>query len=111
MPFFLSGPSTAVLSPRKHPMMLSMSRHINISGISDILKIDQARVHLLSLKASEGGFSLAEINEPITNMAIHYAASVGIGSPPTECKVHNFVLRIGVLTIIRSDNLIVDTGR
>jgi hypothetical protein len=72
---------------------LPMSRKFNISGASNIMKNDQARARrqLLS-KTSEGGFSLAEVNEPITNMVNQYVASVGIGCPSTECKVHTFVL-------------------
>jgi hypothetical protein len=81
------------LTSRDPLLKLSMSRQLNNSGISNILKNDQARVSRMLSKTSGGMFSPAEVNEPITNVAdSSYIASVGIGSPPTECEDPTLVL-------------------
>lgn len=64
------------------PVKLSLARHFNLTGTQNVLQHDLARVR--HLKARVVGTSFAD--EPITNQAIIYTASVGVGSPATYCK-------------------------
>jgi hypothetical protein len=81
------------LTSRDPLVVLSMSKQLNTSRISNIVKNDRARARQLLSKTLERRFSLAEVNEPVTNVAgVIYLASVGIGSPPTQCKAHAFAL-------------------
>ncbi|KAI9070297.1 acid protease [Trametes sanguinea] len=86
---------------RKSPVTLPIARRINATSAPDLLKIDQARAKVLKqqgLAAGKGSASVrktaidAIFNFPVTNGAVDYTASVGVGTPPTQY------------------NLIVDTG-
>ncbi|KAK2462248.1 hypothetical protein APHAL10511_005744 [Amanita phalloides] len=66
---------------------LPMARNVNSNGIFNILKSDQARARQLVARAT-GNFgsqcpSVDGHGESITNKAMIYTASVGIGSPPS----------------------------
>ena len=52
------------------------------SGKADILQHDQARAGRFATSSS--------INTPATNRAVSYIATVGIGSPPTNCTLLRF---------------------
>ncbi|KAL7284881.1 LOW QUALITY PROTEIN: hypothetical protein ACG7TL_002195 [Trametes sanguinea] len=105
LPFVVLSVAAAVAAKpvviRKSPVTLSVARRINATSAPELLKIDQARAKLLKqqgLAAGKGSASLrktakdAIFNLPVTNGAVDYTASVGVGTPPTQY------------------NLIVDTG-
>ncbi|KAH9065697.1 aspartic peptidase A1 [Lactarius vividus] len=81
---------------RKPPVSLSFARHLNITGTHDLIKKDQARAkNLISTsKAKQSGTlsHAAVVSVGVTNVAVVYQASVGVGSPAT------------------SYNLLIDTG-
>ncbi|KAH9178667.1 aspartic peptidase A1 [Lactarius sanguifluus] len=81
---------------RKPPVSLSFARHLNITGTHDLIKKDQARAkNLVSIsKAKQSGTlsNNAVVSVGVTNVAVVYQASVGVGSPAT------------------SYNLLIDTG-
>ncbi|KAI9460631.1 aspartic peptidase A1 [Lactarius psammicola] len=81
---------------RKPPVSLSFARHLNITGTHDLIKKDQARAkNLVSIsKAKQSGTlsSAAVVSVGVTNVAVVYQASVGVGNPAT------------------SYNLLIDTG-
>ena len=61
---------------------LSFTKHI-IDEIFNIVEQDLLRVKLIK------GLDLHDIfgfNSPAVNRAVTYIASVGVGSPPTNCK-------------------------
>ncbi|KAI9070295.1 acid protease [Trametes sanguinea] len=105
IPFVVLSVAAAVAAKpvviRKSPVTLPIARRINATSAPDLLKIDQARAKVLKqqgLAAGKGSASLrktakdAVFNLPVTNGAVDYTASVGVGTPPTQY------------------NLIVDTG-
>ncbi len=70
----------------KAPAKLSVARHFNTTGTQHVLQHDQARAR--HLKARVAGESFASVvNEPVTNQAVIYTASVGVGSPATFCML------------------------
>jgi hypothetical protein len=75
---------------RKAPVSLSFARYLNITGAHDLVKKDQARArNLVSLGNERQGGTLsshADLNVGVTNVAVVYEASVGVGSPPTFCE-------------------------
>ena len=70
---------------------LPISRRINLNSLS-ILEHDQLRVKALKAKgeARAAGTSLSErasvINSQAKNQGVFYVASIGVGSPATQCK-------------------------
>ncbi|TCD63445.1 hypothetical protein EIP91_005386 [Steccherinum ochraceum] len=66
---------------------IPVARRVNATGARDILKFDQARakafknrtpqVHHTSPSAAQAAFGV-----PVTNQAVDYAMTVGVGSPP-----------------------------
>ncbi|KAI9452783.1 aspartic peptidase A1 [Lactarius psammicola] len=81
---------------RKPPVSLSFARHLNITGAHDLIQKDQARAkNLVSISKAKQSGTLspsAVVSVGVTNVAVVYQASVGVGSPPT------------------SYNLLIDTG-
>jgi len=75
---------------RKPPVSLSFARHLNITGTHDLIKKDQARAkNLVSVsKAKQSGTlsSDAIVSVGVTNVAVVYEASVGVGNPATSCE-------------------------
>ncbi|KAM6496767.1 aspartic peptidase A1 [Amanita muscaria] len=68
--------------PRDAPAKLSISRYLQTTGVYNVLKQDQARATHLALRIHLGEQGI--VNEPATNTAVAYTASVGIGNPPTQ---------------------------
>ncbi|KAI9450013.1 hypothetical protein BJY52DRAFT_1192122 [Lactarius psammicola] len=66
---------------RKAPVSLPFARRLNITGAHDLIQKDQARARNMftAHKAKRSG---TPGNVGITNVAVVYEASVGIGSPP-----------------------------
>jgi cathepsin E len=75
---------TDVKSPLlKVPLLKRVS-----TGPNNLVKHNQLRVHSLRAKAEGRDVSLpqAGISSPVTNQGVAYTASVGVGSPATQCK-------------------------
>jgi cathepsin E len=70
---------------RKAPISLPIARRLNITGAHDLIQKDQARARTMFTvnKAKRSG---SPGNVEITNVAVAYEASVGIGVPPTCCE-------------------------
>lgn len=73
---------------RDNLVRLPFAKQVNVTNFGDILKQDQARASALRElgKSRASGKVLqkdAVINEPVTNQAVTYVASVGVGSPAT----------------------------
>jgi hypothetical protein len=81
---------------RKAPVSLSFARHLNITGAHDVVQKDQARAkNLVSIgKAKESGTLSADavVSVGVTNVGVVYQASVGVGSPATDCELTLFQL-------------------
>ncbi|KAI0365368.1 acid protease [Pilatotrama ljubarskyi] len=84
---------------RDSPVTLPIARRFNVTAAPNLLELDQARAKVLKeqglargkdAKLSKAG--ILDSNFPVTNGAVDYTASVGVGTPPTTY------------------NLIVDTG-
>lgn len=71
---------------QEHRVTLPLSKHINTTAIRDVLKHDQARARHLKGRTAQKFHPLSLGSEPVTNTAVTYIASVGVGSPPTTCK-------------------------
>jgi cathepsin E len=68
---------------------LSMSKRINVTSVN-IVEHDQLRAKALRAKgeARAAGTLHSDLNNsiPVINEAVSYVASVGVGSPATQCK-------------------------
>ena len=68
---------------------LPISRRINLNGIN-ILEHDQLRAKALKATGEARAAGLSDrasvINSQAENQAVSYVASIGVGSPPTQCK-------------------------
>ncbi|KAI0634433.1 acid protease [Trametes polyzona] len=66
---------------------LPIARRLNVTGAANLLKLDQARAKALKSrpKANSSHSPRATLfDAPVTNEAVDYVATVGIGSPPTQ---------------------------
>ena len=76
----------------KSPVSLPLSRRLNLTSVHNLVRHDQNRAKALK---SRGASKLAGARRsedvvgdtPVDDQAITYTASVGVGSPATECKV------------------------
>jgi cathepsin E len=65
---------------------LPLVKKLNLAG-STIIERDRARAKALVSNASNKPLvSKRQINEPVTNVAVTYIASVDVGSPATTCE-------------------------
>ena len=75
---------------RKAPVTLPFARQLNITGAHDVVLKDQARAkNLISgTKARESGTLSPDAvgSVGVTNVGVVYEASVGVGSPATNCE-------------------------
>lgn len=72
------------------PVTLPIARHLNFTGSATILQKDQARAASLRDRADNNRSQnrRAVVNEAVTNVAEVYSASIGVGSPATQCQYH-----------------------
>ena len=76
----------------KSPVTLSISKRFNFNGTHTIAQRDRLRAKALKAGGSSGGAFDADISfqndasSPATNQLTSYIATVGVGSPPTNCK-------------------------
>ena len=80
---------------RDSPVTLPIARRFNLTGAANILKSDQARAKVLKARSQaskESPVSSAAVSKlfardvdvAVTNGAVIYTASVGVGTPPTS---------------------------
>ncbi|KAM5546220.1 hypothetical protein V8D89_000346 [Ganoderma adspersum] len=77
--------SAGVITRTTSPVTLALTKQFNLTGASKILEIDQARARALKSRAktSAGRSQQAgPYNLPLTNQAVFYSTTVGIGNPP-----------------------------
>ncbi|KAH9848590.1 acid protease [Lenzites betulinus] len=66
---------------------LPIARRLNVTGAANLVKLDQARAKALKARAKAGAEQTPRatiFDAPVTNQAVDYVATVGVGSPPTE---------------------------
>ena len=73
---------------RDSPITLSIARRFNTTGVVNVLEADLARAKVLKARgqAAHAAAPLtarSAVNVAITNTAVVYSASVGVGSPAT----------------------------
>ncbi|KAM5546222.1 hypothetical protein V8D89_000348 [Ganoderma adspersum] len=79
--------SEALVVRKPSPVTLPFARRFNSTGATKILEHDQARAKVLKARAlaKPGQLSRRIIdNDPVTNQAVDYVATVGFGTPPSE---------------------------
>ncbi|KAI1786220.1 acid protease [Ganoderma leucocontextum] len=78
---------------RDSPVTLPIARRFNSTGTANIVKADQARAKVLKARSqassapavnTAAGKIFPGINVPVTNAAVIYTASIGVGTPPTN---------------------------
>src|SRR6267154_489821 len=95
---------------RNSTITIPISRRLNtFNGTMNILEHDEARVAALKgLPASS--LDRRDGTMAILNIAVKFVATVGIGSPPSDCKL-NLERKIAAANELSyADELIVDTG-
>ncbi|KIL59256.1 hypothetical protein M378DRAFT_27097 [Amanita muscaria Koide BX008] len=75
-----------LVAPREPHTKLQLSRHLNTTGVYNVLQHDQARAAHLVAKASAKQ-TRAIYNNPVTNEVVAYICNIGIGTPPTFYNV------------------------
>lgn len=90
LPIVALAVATVVAKPvviRDSPISLAVARRFNATAAPNILKADQARAKALKQQAQGKHTSLkaAQAALPVTNGAVTYTASVGVGEPATQC--------------------------
>ncbi|KAI0658195.1 aspartic proteinase precursor [Cubamyces menziesii] len=75
---------------RESPVTLPIARRFNATAAPNLLKADQARAKVLKEQGLARGKDAASFKKagifdlPVTNGAVDYTASVGVGTPPTQ---------------------------
>ncbi|KAH9903122.1 aspartic proteinase precursor [Cubamyces lactineus] len=75
---------------RDSPVTLPIARRFNATAAPNLLKADQARAKVLKEQGLARGKDAASFKKagifdlPVTNGAVDYTASVGVGTPPTQ---------------------------
>ena len=84
--------SASPIVVRDSPVTFPIARRLNSTGAANILKADQARAKVLKARSQasnlastgdEDAVLAADVDVPVTNGAVVYTASVGVGSPAT----------------------------
>ena len=77
---------------RDAPVTLAIARRFNTTGVVNLLKADQSRAQVLKARSQASDLAstsaldavlAAGVDVPVTNGAVVYTASVGVGSPAT----------------------------
>ena len=70
----------------KAPVTLPIARRLNSTSVHNLLRHDQNRARFLQSRNSDSTFDKrAVISEQVDNQAVTYVATVGVGSPATNC--------------------------
>ena len=76
---------------RTGPVRLPFAKKINQTSVKNVLKIDRARAaaHMarFGIRVNTPA-SRRDVEEPADDQAVSYVASVGVGSPATQCQSH-----------------------
>ena len=79
--------SASPIIVRRTPISLPFARHLNITGAQDVVRKDKARARdWVSVSKASAASSDAAGSVGVTNTGVIYQASVGVGSPPTQCE-------------------------
>lgn len=84
----VSGANAKPIRRDSNGVTLSLASKINaISGAQNLADLDRSRASALleNLSAKKNG-KRADYPVPLTNAIVTYTASVGVGSPPTQCE-------------------------
>lgn len=70
---------------RDSPVTLPIARRFNTTGVPNILAADKARAKVLKVRSQAQRFKQsAVVPVPVTNQAVTYTVSLGVGTPPTQ---------------------------
>lgn len=94
---------------------LAFRTNVNVTGFTNIVAADQARAAALRAnavsRANARALGKRASSFDVTNTAVTYTASVGVGSPATDCNVIFIITRsLGLMCIRATDTLLIDTG-
>ena len=81
----LSAVSATPVARDARVFSLPISGKINSAGFRTIADADRARASALRSQALSGHVK-RDGNVPVANAGVTYTASVGVGSPPVDCK-------------------------
>ena len=83
---------------RQGPVSLPLARHINVTGLNDLVQKDRARAKNMfahgQAKARGAHGPGTVIGVGVTNTGIIYEARVGVGNPITYCKSFRYKPRM-----------------
>ena len=70
------------------PISLPFAKRVNTTGSINVVQSDLARIRALRARTQPVVFQqdADAVSEPVTNELVSYIASVGVGSPATNCK-------------------------
>jgi cathepsin E len=77
--------STTPIVIRNSPIRVPLTRRLNVTSVSNLLKHDQARAKALQARTRVVSTAIVG-NEPVDNQAVTYVGAIGIGTPPTTCE-------------------------
>ena len=79
-------PARQVVTVRSGPVSLPISRRLN-GNLHNLYRNDLKRANALIRRGSGQDNGFAELaSTPADNTDVSYIASVGVGSPPTQCE-------------------------
>ncbi|KAG6830096.1 hypothetical protein H0H92_002269 [Tricholoma furcatifolium] len=83
---------------RDSPVKLPLARHLNSTGLLNLVENDLARIKALRTRAQakaspfqEDATPTSAINEPVSNQIVSYIATIGVGNPATNCNSNTWV--------------------
>ncbi|KIK01963.1 hypothetical protein K443DRAFT_677972 [Laccaria amethystina LaAM-08-1] len=80
--FFALGVAANPVVVNHSPIKLTLFKQHNFTSAHNLVTHDQARAEQLKNRAYKGNVAVP-VNTQITNQAVTYTASVGVGNPPT----------------------------
>jgi hypothetical protein len=109
--FFALGVAANPVVVNHSPIKLTLFKQHNFTSAHNLVTHDQARAQQLKNRAYKGNVAVP-VNTQITNQAVTYTASVGVGNPPTTCAYISccdprFLMGYPPCP----DSLLIDTGR
>ena len=122
----LTVPALASANPdpvltRDSPLTLSFTRlaDLGLATGHTLYQRDLRRAQSFKSRSdSEEGSETSKravISTPADNQVVSYIATVGVGSPPTQCRVTSSIIYTGAMDLMTCsflvDSLIIDTGR
>jgi len=80
-------PIAPVVTVRNGPVTLPISRRLSKKSGINLHQNDMKRANALFGRGGYQANALAELDStPVDNRDVSYIASVGVGSPPTQCE-------------------------